>query len=132
MDRYHLRQDFGSDNALGLLAFMFPNQFAVYLHDTPAKTLFDLPRRTFSHGCIRVAKAMDLAVYLLGGPDKGWGPEQITQAIGEGKNRIVHLERPVPIYIMYNTAVADPETHELFFFEDVYGRDVLLEKALFD
>jgi murein L,D-transpeptidase YcbB/YkuD len=132
MDRYHLRQDFGPDNALGLLAFMFPNQFAVYLHDTPAKTLFDLPRRAFSHGCIRVAKAMDLAVYLLGGPDKGWGPDEITQAIGEGNNRIIHLERPVPVYIMYNTAVADPETHEIFFFEDVYGRDVLLEKALFD
>jgi murein L,D-transpeptidase YcbB/YkuD len=130
MDRYHLRQDPGPDNSLGTVKFVFPNQFDVYLHDTPARELFERTKRAFSHGCIRVARAQDLAVYVLGGPAKGWDEERVRSIIAGGKNQVVHLDSPLPIYIFYHTAVVDPESHELYFYEDVYGRDAILEKAL--
>jgi len=130
MGRWRLRQDPGPTNALGTLAFIFPNDYHVYLHDTPAQSLFGLPKRAFSHGCIRVAKALDLALYVLGGADKGWTEEKLLALIAEGRNRIVHLEPSLPIYILYNTAVVDPESHEIYFYDDLYGRDALLEKAI--
>jgi murein L,D-transpeptidase YcbB/YkuD len=131
MGRYHLRQDPGPDNALGHFAFVFPNAFDVYLHDTPALGLFDQTKRTFSHGCIRVARAHELASYVLGGPDRGWTPEKFEAMLATGKNQSVPLERPIPIYILYNTAVVDPVSREVSFYEDVYGRDALLGKAIF-
>jgi murein L,D-transpeptidase YcbB/YkuD len=131
MGRYRLRQDSGPSNSLGTVGFIFPNSFNVYLHDTPAYALFEHPKRAFSHGCIRVSKAQELAAYILGGPDKGWTAERVRAIIAEGKNQIVHLESSLPIYILYNTAVIDLESHEILFYEDVYGRDVLLDKALF-
>ncbi len=130
MDRYELRQDFGPDNSLGLLAFMFPNDFGVYLHDTPARDLFDNSVRAFSHGCIRVANAELLAIYLLGGTEKGWTEERLNGLIEDGKNMILPLPLPIPIYIQYNTIDIDPETKKIVFYEDIYGRDVLLAKAL--
>jgi len=131
MAGYRLRQDPGPENSLGRLAFIFPNQFAVYLHDTPAKALFERPKRAFSHGCIRVARPRELAAYLLGGEAAGWDDQRLGRLIDGGRNEIVHLDRPLPIFILYNTAFADPETHEVYFYNDVYGRDALLEKALF-
>lgn len=131
MGRYRLRQDPGPENSLGTLAFIFPNPFDVYLHDTPAADLFRLPKRTFSHGCIRVSGALELAAYVLGGPEKGWTEDRILGLIADGKNQIVHLDPSLPVYILYNTAVVDPESHELYFLSDVYGRDRLLERALF-
>jgi murein L,D-transpeptidase YcbB/YkuD len=131
MGRYRLRQDSGPDNSLGTVAFIFPNPFDVYLHDTPALGLFQVRKRTFSHGCIRVYRAQELAAYVLGGPDAGWTEERVGSLIAEGKNQIVHLEPSLPIYILYNTAVVDPESHELYFYPDVYSRDVLLGKAIF-
>jgi murein L,D-transpeptidase YcbB/YkuD len=131
MGRWRLRQDSGPDNSLGTVAFIFPNAFDVYLHDTPAQGLFGLPKRTFSHGCIRVSSARELAAYVLGGPDKGWTEERIRNLIADGKNQVIHLDPSLPIYILYNTAVVDPESRELYFYRDVYGRDALLEKALF-
>jgi len=131
MTRYRLRQDTGPDNSLGTVGFIFPNAFNVYLHDTPAYTLFEQPKRTFSHGCIRVSRAQELAAYILGGTDKSWTVDRVRATIAEGKNQVVHLEASLPIFILYNTAVIDLESHELLFYEDVYGRDALLEKALF-
>jgi murein L,D-transpeptidase YcbB/YkuD len=131
MGRYRLRQDSGPDDSLGTVAFMFPNAFGVYLHDTPALGLFQSPKRTFSHGCIRVSKAHELAAYVLGGPDKGWDEKKVLSTIADGQNRSVRLDVPVPIYILYNTAVVDPEGHDIYFLKDVYGRDALLEKAIF-
>ena len=131
MDRYRLRQDPGPDNSLGTVKFVFPNQFNVYLHDTPARELFQQTKRAFSHGCIRVARAQELAVYVLGGPGKSWDEERVRSIIAEGKNQVFHLESPLPIYIFYHTAVVDPESNELYFYEDVYGRDAILEKAIF-
>ena len=131
MAAYRLRQDPGPWNSLGRLAFIFPNEFAVYLHDTPAKALFERTRRAFSHGCIRVARPKQLAVYLLGGEEAGWDERRVDGLIAEGNNRLIHLERPVPIFILYNTAFVDPESGVVYYYNDVYGRDVLLEKALF-
>jgi L,D-transpeptidase YcbB len=131
MDRYWLRQDPGPENSLGTLAFMFPNEFSVYLHDTPARSLFDREKRAFSHGCIRVARAKDLAIYVLGGADKGWDEDRIKALIATGTNGIVHVDPPLPVYILYNTAVVDPGSHDIRFYVDVYGRDALLERAIF-
>jgi len=129
--RYRFRQDPGLDNSLGHFAFIFPNPFDVYLHDTPAVGLFGLARRTFSHGCIRVSRAHELAAYVLGGSDKGWTEEKVNGLLADGKNQKVPLGRPLAIYILYNTAAIGPEDRDVYFYEDVYGRDALLEKAIF-
>jgi murein L,D-transpeptidase YcbB/YkuD len=131
MGRWRLRQDSGPDNSLGTVAFIFPNAYDVFLHDTPARGLFGLPQRAFSHGCIRVSGAQALAAYVLGGPDKGWTEDHVRSLVADGKHQIVHLESSLPIYILYNTAVVDPESREVYFYRDVYGRDALLEKAIF-
>lgn len=131
MGRYRLRQDPGPDNALGHFAFIFPNAFGVYLHDTPGLSLFGIPKRTFSHGCIRVARAHELAAYVLGGGEKGWTQEKLDEMLATGENRVVNLDRPLPVYILYDTAVVDRASGDIFFYDDVYGRDALLEEAIF-
>lgn len=129
--RYHLRQDPGPHNALGTVKFIFPNDYNVYLHDTPAHSLFAKSKRAFSHGCIRVSRPQELAAYMLGGAQKGWTEERVKQIIAGGERKVVNLEKPLPIYIMYRTVVVRPGSSVAYFFEDVYGRDALLAKALF-
>jgi len=114
-----VRQLPGDDNALGHFAFMFPNDHAIYLHDTPSKDLFDEETRAFSHGCIRVEDPQSLAVLVLGGESTGWTDERIEAAIG-GKERTVFLARPLPIHIEYFTDFVD-EFGELKERPDVYG-----------
>jgi L,D-transpeptidase YcbB len=117
--RLTVRQLPGDDNALGRFAFMFPNDHAIYLHDTPSKALFDEETRAFSHGCIRVEDPQSLAVLVLGGESTGWTEERIEGAIG-GKERTVFLPRPLPIHIEYFTDFVD-EFGELKERPDVYG-----------
>jgi L,D-transpeptidase YcbB len=117
--RLTVRQLPGDDNALGHFAFMFPNDHAIYLHDTPSKDLFDEETRAFSHGCIRVEDPQSLAVLVLGGESTGWTDERIEAAIG-GKERTVFLARPLPIHIEYFTDFVD-EFGELKERSDVYG-----------
>jgi murein L,D-transpeptidase YcbB/YkuD len=117
--RLTVRQLPGDDNALGHFAFMFPNDHAIYLHDTPARELFDEETRAFSHGCIRVEDPQSLAVLVLGGESTGWTDERIEAAIG-GKERTVSLPRPLPIHIEYFTDFVD-EFGELKERSDVYG-----------
>jgi L,D-transpeptidase YcbB len=117
--RLTVRQLPGDDNALGRFAFMFPNDHAIYLHDTPSKDLFDEETRAFSHGCIRVEDPQSLAVLVLGGESTGWTDERIEAAIG-GKERTVFLARPLPIHIEYFTDFVD-EFGELKERPDVYG-----------
>ena len=117
--RLTVRQLPGEDNALGRFAFMFPNDHAVYLHDTPSKDLFDAETRAFSHGCIRVEDPQSLAVLVLGGESTGWTDERIEGAIG-GKERTVFLPRPLPIHIEYFTDFVD-EFGEMKERPDVYG-----------
>jgi len=124
-----IRQRPGDDNALGLVKFVFPNPFHVYMHDTPTKRLFAKSRRDFSHGCIRVSDAAALAEFVLRGQGQ-WDREGIETAMKSGpNNRRVYLERPVGVYLLYSTVVVDEDgtTH---FFEDIYGHDARLDAAL--
>ncbi|NNF99918.1 MAG: L,D-transpeptidase family protein [Desulfobacteraceae bacterium] len=122
------RQDPGAMNALGRIKFMFPNKFAVYLHDTPHRTLFNETIRGFSSGCIRTEKPLDLAAYLMSG-NAGWTREKLAEAIEKGSQRNIHLPAPILIHLLYMTAwIAEDGIPQ--FRDDIYGRDRLLEKAL--
>lgn len=124
----HLQQTPGPWNALGGVKFELPNPLDVYLHDTPAKPLFNKPVRTASHGCVRVQQARPLASTLLGDT---WPPEAIDQAIATGETKRVYLKTVVPVFLLYLTAFTDDDgTAE--FRDDVYGRDGALAQALDD
>ncbi len=118
---YLIRQKPGESNALGLVKFMFPNPFNVYLHDTPTKHLFDREQRTFSHGCIRMQHPKELAELLLKS-EKGWTTERLLAAMGAGKEEVVTLSRKIPVGIFYFTFWTE-EAEKPRFFVDVYKRD---------
>lgn len=117
-----LRQDPGPGNALGLIKFVLPNQFNVYLHDTPTKHLFTLDTRAFSHGCIRVSRPVDLALEVLNSEESTWTRDKINLLISEGKNRKVHLPKEIPIHIVYRTAWVENDG-KIHFRPDIYGKD---------
>jgi murein L,D-transpeptidase YcbB/YkuD len=108
--------------------FMFPNKFDVYLHDTPSRELFAKTVRTFSSGCIRIEKPIELAEYVLRG-DSRWTRETILAAIDKRVEQTVRLPEPIPIHLLYWTAWAD-EDGSMEFRNDIYGRDRLLDEAL--
>lgn len=126
--RHRFRQDPGPLNPLGRIKFMFPNQYNVYLHDTPARSLFERDVRSFSHGCIRVERPIDLAEYVLRS-DPRWSREAIVAAIEEGRTREVRLPKPIMVHIVYFTAWVD-EQKIVHFRNDIYGRDRTLAEAL--
>jgi murein L,D-transpeptidase YcbB/YkuD len=123
-----VRQDPGGANALGRIKFQMPNNFDVYLHDTPAGHLFARETRAFSHGCIRVEKPLELATALLA-DQPAWAPPRIEEEIASQETKEVKLTRPVPIDITYFTAWTSP-SGELRFGPDVYGLDRELAAAL--
>jgi murein L,D-transpeptidase YcbB/YkuD len=123
-----VRQRPGPDNALGLLKFEFPNPYDVYMHDTPAKQLFSRSRRDFSHGCIRVEDPAALAAWVLRDKPE-WTLERIRNAMDGDETIRVYLKNPIPILILYGTAVVQ-ENGEIQFFDDIYGYDATLERAL--
>jgi murein L,D-transpeptidase YcbB/YkuD len=125
---YRLRQAPGPKNPLGRVKFMFPNDFSIYLHDTPKRELFARSQRAFSSGCIRVEKPLELAERLLSDLP-GWDRSRIDSVIAQGKTRTVTLARPVPIHLIYLTAWLDGEGN-LQFREDFYGRDSRLLQFL--
>jgi murein L,D-transpeptidase YcbB/YkuD len=125
---YQFVQDPGPDNALGLVKIMFPNPYLVYLHDSPAKSLFERDARTFSSGCIRVEKPFELAELVLGDPVR-WNQASIKAAIEAGKTQTVNLARPVPVLILYWTAQPRPDG-QVVFRNDVYSRDAATLRAL--
>jgi murein L,D-transpeptidase YcbB/YkuD len=124
-----VRQKPGPTNSLGLVKLMFPNEYNVYLHSTPAPQLFSQTRRDFSHDCIRVEKPAELAAWVLRDkPD--WGLAQAQAAMTSGKdNQQVNLTSPIPVLILYGTAVVDPDG-TVQFFDDIYGYDNELKQAL--
>ncbi len=126
---FAIRQKPGPRNALGLVKFIFPNNYNVYLHGTPQPQLFARARRDFSHGCIRVENPAALAAWVL--RDKpGWNPDRIAETMnGTVDNVQVNLDKPIPVLILYSTAVVEPD-NEVHFFDDIYGYDAKLEKAL--
>jgi len=111
----------GEQNPLGKVKFMFPNKYDIYLHDTPAKALFDEADRNGSHGCIRVERPLELADYLMR-DDPQWSGGQLEAAIDSGEQRDVKLPQPVPVYLLYFTAMPGPDGN-VAFFEDIYELD---------
>ncbi len=125
---YKLRQGPGDGNALGRFKFMFPNRFSVYLHDTPARSLFQRAQRSFSSGCIRVQDPELLAEILLSDmPD--WTLDRINATVVEGSNTVVSLPEPVPVHLSYLTAWVNKDG-SVHFRSDIYDRDVELAEAL--
>jgi murein L,D-transpeptidase YcbB/YkuD len=118
---YQLRQDPGPNNSLGNIKFKFANDYALYLHDTPKKRLFDREIRAFSSGCVRVENAIDLAEYLLR-KHKGWTRQKIREVIDSGDTVPVDLPAPIPLYLVYWTAWVGSDDH-VYFRKDIYGWD---------
>ena len=126
-DGTSMRQRPGPWNSLGRFKFMFPNPHNIYLHDTPARTLFNESDRAFSHGCVRLEKPAELAELLLA--DQGWTAQRIQSAVDTGRETVVNLEKPIPVYISYITAFLGPDGL-MHYRRDVYGRDKKLIAAL--
>lgn len=125
---FRIKQRPSRRNALGLVKFMFPNQFAIYLHDTPSKKLFNRETRAFSHGCVRVQRPFDLAHALLEGQYEN--PEATFNAwVKRGRERRVNLDRTVQVHLMYRTAWIDGEGN-IQYRKDIYGRDRIVLRAL--
>ena len=134
--RYNVRQRPGPKNALGLVKFLFPNGYDIYMHSTPELGLFGLSRRDKSHGCVRLQHADEMALWVLHGDQKdpdaenGWDADKVDLAMtGPLNNKTVNLRTPLPVVIGYFTAMAD-EDGSMHFFDDIYGYDKELEGAL--
>jgi len=126
--RLSLRQKPGPKNSLGLVKFVFPNSYNVYMHDTPATEFFTKSRRDFSHGCIRLENPAELAAWVLRN-NAGWNMERIRAAMKGDAPQQVKLAQPIPVFIVYGTAVVT-EDGIVHFYDDIYGHDTALEKAL--
>ena len=125
-----IRQRPGPKNALGDIKFVFPNLQHIFLHHTPAVSLFERDRRDFSHGCIRVEQPVALASFVLQGQKDAatWPDERIRQAMAQGHSTTLKLSAPVPVLIAYGTALV--KASRIHFFHDLYGQDRLLDEAL--
>ncbi|MFZ3216211.1 MAG: L,D-transpeptidase family protein [Candidatus Acidiferrales bacterium] len=123
-----VRQPPGPKNALGLVKFIFPNDFSVYMHDTPAQEFFAKTRRDFSHGCIRLEKPFDLAVFVLR-DNPGWNAERVRAAMNGTTTQQVNLAHPIPVLIVYGTAIVTDDGL-VHFYDDIYGHDATLQKVL--
>jgi murein L,D-transpeptidase YcbB/YkuD len=121
LGKYRLRQRPGTANSLGLVKFMFPNPYNVYLHDTPADSLFARASRPFSHGCVRLEDPQKLAEYVLRDQPE-WNPERIAEAMHAPAEKTVKLTSPLPVYIGYWTARVGADGR-VQFRKDVYGLD---------
>jgi murein L,D-transpeptidase YcbB/YkuD len=126
---FRLRQKPGRKNALGRIKFMFPNEFNVYLHDTPAQSRFESASRAFSHGCVRVKRPIDLAERSLS-ETPGWNRSRIQAVLASGKRTIVNLAKPLNVHIVYSTAWMGMD-NEVHFGPDVYKRDEKLYRILY-
>jgi murein L,D-transpeptidase YcbB/YkuD len=123
-----IRQKPGPSNSLGLIKFIFPNNYNVYLHATPEQQLFARARRDFSHGCIRVEDPVTLALWVLRN-NPGWDEARIRAAMSGDRTLQVNLAKPIPVLILYATAIVTPDG-VVHFFSDIYGHDAALAGAL--
>lgn len=124
-----VRQKPGPWNSLGRVKFLFPNSYNIYLHDSPAKSLFNTDKRSYSHGCIRLQEPARLAQYLLNDTAK-WNAEKVQEAMTADKEQYVKLKKPVPVLLTYFTAWVGGGG-EMNFREDIYGHDERMAKKLF-
>ena len=125
---YRLRQDPGLWNAIGDVKFMFPNQYNVYLHDTPARELFERAVRDFSSGCMRIDQPLRLGAWLLRDRPE-WTPERMREVIACGRETTVVLSEPVAVHVFYLTVFVDPDSG-VSFVVDLYGRDARVQRGL--
>jgi murein L,D-transpeptidase YcbB/YkuD len=123
-----IRQKPGPKNSLGLVKFIFPNNFNIYMHDTPEQEFFSKSRRVFSHGCIRLEKPADLAVWVLR-DNPGWNMDHVRAAMNGSETQQVNLVHPIPVLILYATVIVT-EDGQVHFYDDIYGHDASLEKVL--
>jgi murein L,D-transpeptidase YcbB/YkuD len=121
---FDIQQPPGDGNALGQLKFLFPNKHDIYMHDTPTKKLFAKDMRAYSHGCVRVQNPREFATVLL-----GWSRTKVANNIESGVSQTVKLPAKVPVHLTYFTAWPD-ENGKILYFNDIYGRDQTMEKAL--
>jgi murein L,D-transpeptidase YcbB/YkuD len=125
---YTLRQDPGPSNALGRVKLMFPNPYFVYLHDTPSQALFERAERSFSSGCVRVERVLELTQLVLNDRER-WNDDSIAQVLASGQTRNVTLTKSIPVLLTYWTAWVDPQGR-LQFRRDIYGQDDKWAQAL--
>jgi L,D-transpeptidase YcbB len=124
-----IRQKPGPEDALGLVKFIFPNNYSIYMHDSPEHELFSQTRRDFSHGCIRLERPADLAVWVLRN-NPGWNIDRIHAAMKDGPpSQQVNLTHPIPVLILYATVIVG-EDGVVHFYDDIYKHDAELEKVL--
>jgi len=123
-----VRQKAGPWNALGQVKFIFPNKNAIYLHDTPSRSLFNKQDRAFSHGCIRTEDKWELLMSLMDDPDV-WNMDKINEILDSGETTRIDLPKPLPIYLLYWTTGVDRKG-KVYFIKDVYKRDPAVLKAL--
>jgi murein L,D-transpeptidase YcbB/YkuD len=117
-------------NALGLVKFMFPNKFSIYMHDTPMKDLFFKDERTFSHGCIRLQEPFEFAYSLLRNQEDD-PQNKFQEILQKEEETFINLSRNIPVYITYRTAFCD-DFGQVHYRADIYGRDALVYMALAD
>jgi murein L,D-transpeptidase YcbB/YkuD len=122
-----VRQPPGDRNALGHIVFWFPNQYAVYLHDTPTRYMFANAQRALSHGCVRLEQPFKFAEMVLG-HESGWTQEKLERLIGASEHYL-NLPKPIPIHIQYFTAYVD-EAGKLKVLDDIYGFSKRVQAAL--
>ena len=125
---FAFQQPPGKENVLGVVKFLFPNHFDVYMHDTPSKTLFNQTVRAYSHGCMRVHNPDQFAAVILG-HDQGWSHADVQNAIATGQNQQVRLQTHIPVHVAYFTAWVE-EDGSLATFNDIYGHDHRLQLAM--
>jgi murein L,D-transpeptidase YcbB/YkuD len=123
-----IRQTPGPKNSLGLVKFIFPNSYNIYFHDTPEQVFFSKSRRDFSHGCIRLEKPADLAVWVLRN-NTGWDMDRVRAAMNGTTQQQVNLTKPIPVLILYATVIVT-EDGVVHFYDDIYEHDATLEKVL--
>ncbi len=127
--RVSIRQKPGPKNSLGLVKFLFPNEYDVYMHSTPELNLFDLTRRDRSHGCVRLQHADQMATWVLQGQGD-WDADKVSEAMNSGEdNKTINLKTTLPVVLTYMTGMAD-EDGSVHFFDDIYGYDKELDAAL--
>ena len=124
-----IRQRPGTQNALGDIKFIFPNNDNIYMHHTPSVGLFQRDRRDFSHGCIRVENPVALAQFVLR-DEPEWTSERIREAMENGKSRTIRLKNPITVVIAYGTAIVKQRGGAIYFYADIYGHDRKLKAAL--
>jgi murein L,D-transpeptidase YcbB/YkuD len=129
-DGVRYRQPPGPGNSLGRMKVVMPNNYAIYLHDTPSKSLFSKDARAFSHGCIRTLDALAFALILLNNPL--WDQARIAEAVAAGKTVKVDAAVPTPVYITYFTAAAIKDKGGIFTYNDIYSRDSQVVAGLTD